>query len=110
MEENRNEYAYVLTVGNKVVKPIAIGWWSTKEGMTASKCGMSVSARAFKKTAGVLVYERNKETKEWILCDSCDVTSRVFKPAKVEFDKNTISKKFYREYDNGKYIYVEGDF
>ena len=110
MEEKEKEYAYVLTVADKVVKPIAVSWWGTKEDMVSSKCGMSTAARAFKKTAGVLVYERNPSTGEWELCDSCDVSSKVFRPVKIEFSGMTISKKYYRQYENGKYIYIEGDF
>ena len=54
---DRKEYAYLLCVGGKILKIIA-KWWSTPQEMTAAKCGMATVARTFRKSAGVLVYER----------------------------------------------------
>lgn len=54
---DRKEYAYLLCVGGKILKIIA-KWWSTPQEMTAAKCGMATGARTFRKSAGVLVYER----------------------------------------------------
>ena len=54
---DRKEYAYLLCVGGKILKIIA-KWWSTPQEMTATKCGMATVARTFRKSAGVLVYER----------------------------------------------------
>lgn len=54
---DRKEYAYLLCVGSKILKIIA-KWWSTPQEMTATKCGMATVARTFRKSAGILVYER----------------------------------------------------
>ena len=43
------EYTYILTIGDKVVKPVAVGWWSTEEDMVTTRCGMATAARAFRK-------------------------------------------------------------
>lgn len=48
----RKEYTYILTIGNKVVKPVAVGWWSTEEDMVTTRCGMATAARAFRKNGG----------------------------------------------------------
>ena len=56
------EYTYILTIGDKVVKPVAVGWWSTEEDMVTTRCGMAIAARAFRKTAGILVYEKEKDS------------------------------------------------
>lgn len=63
----RKEYTYILTIGNKVVKPVAVGWWSTEEQMVTTRCGMATAARAFRKTAGILVYEKEKDSDLWVL-------------------------------------------
>lgn len=68
---DRKEYAYLLCVGGKILKIIA-KWWSTPQEMTATKCGMATVARTFRKSAGVLVYER-QFGKLWKLAERCEV-------------------------------------
>lgn len=105
------EYTYVLTIGDRVVKPVAVGWWTAdKENMVITRCGMSVAARAFKKTAGILVYEKKKDSNLWVFCDACDISSRLIIPEKIEVSGMTITKKFYRDYSKEGEAYMEGDF
>lgn len=106
----RKEYTYILTIGNKVVKPVAVGWWSTEEQMVTTRCGMATAARAFRKTAGILVYEKEKDSDLWVFCDDCDIDSRLLIPAKIEVSGMTITKKFYRDYSKEGEAYMEGDF
>jgi len=110
MEENRKEYAFILTVGKKVVKPVAVGWWCSEKDKTSTKCGMSAASRAFKKTAGILVYEREKDMGLWAYCDCCDVDSRLLTPAKLDIEGGNITKKYYRDYSKDGVSYMEGDF
>lgn len=105
------EYTYVLTIGDRVVKPVAVGWWTAdKKNMVTTRCGMSVAARAFKKTAGILVYEKEKDSDLWVFCDACDISSRLIIPEKIEVSGMTITKKFYRDYSKEGEAYMEGDF
>lgn len=105
------EYTYVLTIGDRVVKPVAVGWWtSDKEVMVTTRCGMATAARAFKKTAGILVYEKEKDSDLWVFCDDCDISSRLIIPEKIEVSGMTITKKFYRDYTKEGEAYIEGDF
>ena len=106
----RKEYTYILTIGNKVVKPVAVGWWSTEEDMVTTRCGMATAARAFRKTAGILVYEKEKDSDLWVFCDDCDIDSRLFIPAKIETSGMNITKKLYRDYSKNGEAYMEGDF
>lgn len=69
--DNRKEYAYLLCVGGKILKIIA-KWWSTPPEMTAAKCGMATVARTFRKSAGVLVYERQSGDL-WKFAERCEV-------------------------------------
>ena len=69
--DNRKEYAYLLCVGGKILKIIA-KWWSTPQEMTATKCGMATVARTFRKSAGVLVYERQCGDL-WKFAERCEV-------------------------------------
>ena len=47
-------------------------WWSTPQEMTAAKCGMATVARTFRKSAGVLVYERQCGDL-WKFAERCEV-------------------------------------
>ena len=69
--DKRKEYAYLLCVGGKILKIIA-KWWSTPQEMTAAKCGMATVARTFRKSAGVLVYERQCGDL-WKFAERCEV-------------------------------------
>lgn len=105
------EYTYILTVGDKVVKPVAVGWWTAdKKEMVIIRCGMAAAARAFKKTAGILVYEKEKDSDLWVFSDCCDISSRLLIPNKIEVSGMTITKKLYRDYTKEGEAYVEGDF
>lgn len=105
------EYTYVLTIGDRVVKPVAVGWWtSDKKEMVINRCSMATAARAFKKTAGILVYEKEKDSDLWVFCDACDISSRLIIPEKIEVSGMTITKKFYRDYSKEGEAYMEGDF
>lgn len=105
------EYTYVLTIGDRVVKPVAVGWWtSDKEVMVTNRCGMAVAARAFKKTAGILVYEKEKDSDLWVYCDCCNISSRLLIPKKIEVSGMAITKKLYRDYTKEGEAYIEGDF
>lgn len=105
------EYTYILTVGDKVVKPVAVGWWTAdKKKMVITRCGMAAAARAFKKTAGILVYEKEKDSDLWVFSDCCDISSRLLIPNKIEVSGMTITKKLYRDYTKEGEAYVEGDF
>lgn len=73
--DNRKEYAYLLCVGGKILKIIA-KWWSTPQEMTATKCGMATVARTFRKSAGVLVYERQGGGL-WKFAERCEVPPRL---------------------------------
>ena len=68
---DRKEYAYLLCVGGKILKIIA-KWWSTPQEMKATKCGMATVARTFRKSAGVLVYERQCGNL-WKFAERCEV-------------------------------------
>ena len=103
-------YTYILTIGDKVVKPVAVGWWSTEEDMVTTRCGMAIAARAFRKTAGILVYEKEKDSDLWVFCDDCDIDSRLIIPRKIETSGMTITKKLYRDYSKEGEAYMEGDF
>lgn len=107
------EYTYVLTISDRVVKPVAVGWWtSDKHEMVTIRCGMATAARAFKKTAGILVYEKEKDSNLWVFCDCCDISSRLIIPEKIELAEKgmQITKKFYRDYTKDGEAYIEGDF
>lgn len=69
--DNRKEYAYLLCVGGKILKIIA-KWWSTPQEMTATKCGMTTVAHTFRKSSGVLVYER-QHGDLWKFAECCVV-------------------------------------
>ena len=69
--DDRKEYAYLLCVGGKILNIIA-KWWSTPQEMTATKCGMTTVARTFRKSAGVLVYERQCGNL-WKFAERCEV-------------------------------------
>ena len=69
--DDRKEYAYLLFVGGKILKIIA-KWWNTPQEMTATKCGMATVARTFRKSAGVLVYERQCGDL-WKFAERCEV-------------------------------------
>ena len=71
MMNDRKEYAYLLCVGGKILKFIS-KWWSTPQEMTATKCGMATVARTFRKSAGVLVYERQCGDL-WKFAERCEV-------------------------------------
>lgn len=73
--EGRESYAYILNVNGTPTKTLARGWWSTREGMMLQKAAMATAARAFKKTAAVLVY-RLHDDGTFHFCDSCQTTSR----------------------------------
>ena len=79
---NRGKYAFILTAGNEVKGTIASDWWATPDYIDYYKTGMAVTAHAFRKTAGILVYRAalNKDNSEyWVLVDSCDImTGHVF--------------------------------
>ena len=105
------EYTYILTIGDKVVKPVAVGWWTAdKKEMVTTRCGMATAARAFRKTAGILVYEKEKDSDLWVFCDACDIDSRLIIPMKIETSGMTITKKLYRDYSKDGEAYIEGDF
>lgn len=106
----RKEYTYILTIGDKVVKPVTVGWWSTAEEMVTTRCGMAAAARSFRKTAGILVYEKEKKSDLWVFCDACDIDSRLIIPRKIETSGMTITKKLYRDYSQKGEAYMEGDF
>ena len=81
---NRGKYAFILTAGNEVKGTIASDWWATPDYIDYYKTGMAVTAHAFRKTAGILVYRAafNADNSEyWTLVDSCDIrTSNGFFP------------------------------
>lgn len=70
---NEKEYAYLLCIGGEIKQLIA-KWWSTPQEMTAAKCGMATVARTFRKSAGVLVYERQCGD-IWKFAGRCEVRS-----------------------------------
>lgn len=69
--DDRKEYAYVLYIGGEIKQLIA-KWWSTPQKMMATKCGMATAARIFRKSAGVLVYER-QHGNLWKFAGCCEV-------------------------------------
>lgn len=71
----RQCYAYVINVGGEPYKMAACGWWGTPDTMKHQACAMSAAARAFKKTASVLVYELCDDD-NYYLCHSCDRQDR----------------------------------
>ena len=73
---DRKEYAYLLCVGGKILKIIA-KWWSTLPEMMSAKCGMAIAARTFRKSAGVLVYER-LHGDLWTYSERSEVFSRFY--------------------------------
>ena len=68
---DRKEYAYLLCVGGKINKLITV-WWDSPQEMTATKCGMATVARTFRKSAGVLVYERQCGNL-WKFAERCEI-------------------------------------
>ena len=67
---DRKEYAYLLCIGGEIKQLIA-KWWSIKEIMEVQKSAMWATARLFKKTAAVLVYEHSAPNSEvWTFADS----------------------------------------
>ena len=69
--DDRIEYAYLLCVGGKSLKVVA-KWWSTPKEMTATKCGMATVVCIFRKSAGVLDYERQCGDL-WKFAERCEV-------------------------------------
>lgn len=83
MEENRNEYAFILCVNKKLTKVIARGWRNDTEGMRRQKVAMAAAARAFKKTAGVLVYENRGAPCDWYFVEGSFVPSNMYIPGTI---------------------------
>lgn len=109
MEDNRKEkeYAFILAVGKELSKLIACGWWCTEEDKISTKCGMSAAARAFKKTAGILVYEKEQGTADtYKYCDCCDIKHDLIIPSKVCIENGRITKLYYRDYGKEKESYI----
>ena len=79
--DNRNEYAYLLCVGGKILKIIA-KWWSTPQEAHENMAAMHAAAYTFKKTAAILVYE-HKENDRWELVDAYQEGCIIIKPHEI---------------------------
>ena len=75
-KRNRNEYAYVIAVKDRIEKVIAI-WWGTEEEMKICASAMAASARYFKKTASIIVYAKHDDEK-FHFEHSCERSQKLF--------------------------------
>lgn len=82
MEEARKEYAYVLCIGNEISKLLAT-WWGTFCEMQINKGAMCIGARAFRKTASILVYERTDAPRGWKYCEAFNVPGNLLIPETI---------------------------
>lgn len=87
----RKSYAFLLNVNGEPFKIIALGWWCNPSEIAAYKIGMAASARAFKKTAGVLVYELHDDNR-YYLCNSCSAAGRNIFPRSFDKDATTVEQ------------------
>jgi len=85
----RGFFGYVLTVGNKVSRLISESC-DHPGRVVEYKTYVARGARAFKKTAGVLVYQKHKLDNEvvWLQVDSCEVSRY------CNFDKTMSDQEF----------------
>lgn len=76
---NRFHYTFLLTIGDRIERVLSKGWYN-EESIMDVKTIAAATARAFKKTAGIMVY-REAETKEgkrlWRLVDTCSISRKV---------------------------------
>lgn len=76
---NRSHYAFLLTIGDKIVRVINKGWFND-ESIMEVKTIAAATARTFKKTAGIMVYreaETNGGKRLWRLVDTCSISRNV---------------------------------
>ena len=70
--EEKKCYLFAIMVNGKIIAAPARNWWATDYEMRLQAAAYCTAARAFRKTAGVMVYEQKQNL--WEAVHGCNLT------------------------------------
>lgn len=69
--EEKKCYLFAIVVNGKIIAAPAQNWWATENDMITWAAAYCTAARAFRKTAGVTVYEKKQTL--WEAVHGCNM-------------------------------------
>ena len=76
--EERKCYLFAIVVNGKIIAAPAQNWWATDYEMRMQAAAYCTAARAFRKTAGVMVYEKRQNL--WEAVHGCNMPCGDYSP------------------------------
>lgn len=75
--EEKKCYLFAIMVNGKIIAAPARNWWATDYEMRLQAAAYCTAARAFRKTAGVMVYEQKQNL--WEAVHGCNLRGAIFR-------------------------------